>query len=257
MSSEAFLGRTNVHPWRNAIRAGALAYVTVLVLAPREHAHDFGAPVLVATIAVGAIAKYSRLPWRWWGYLAAALVGTWLLLALLILREPVPHPGAAHLPGSTLSAPAEAGEWTRLETSAVRAREIEAEAWARDAGVATVMSAEYRHGPGVVAFVGYNTTKDGPFRADLQADAHRVVGDFLTDSDAPHARFMQTAQSQVVLACSEEPEKLPEGTVLCVWADGASLGSTAWLVPGLDLDGAAELTRRFLGHVRRLNNRPA
>jgi hypothetical protein len=262
------LVRANPTAWRHAFAAAVPPYVLLLVLVlpqasgdDRFTAVELAIPVVLAAVAVGATASESERVWGWRSYLGvvSAVTAAALTLALLV-REAAERSdadqsgnpdaaGAEDRDGSTLWIPDRAAGWTLVDSPGAREREL-LETWGRHVDEMSVAYAEYRRGATYVRFRAYNSQPGSAFGTELRQAPTTTIRDYMSAAHVRSPRFVNSGDSAVSMACGDVAQT-HGGFTLCVWADAASLGSTVWIVPDVNLDRAADLTRTFRPKVSR------
>ncbi|MEQ7128768.1 hypothetical protein ABN034_30095 [Actinopolymorpha sp. B11F2] len=156
--------------------------------------------------------------------------------------------------GSTLSAPVTAGNWTRVDDAAARARRQEAVTTAKKTGGgSSPVFAEYQRGGAGSAFLGFNTDPDGQFRAELRESPPSAVRDYMAGAKVTSLQFVESGSADVAMACGLPDQAQARRAIVCAWADSSTLGIITWSVPNLTMNRADDLTRDF----RRTVSRPA
>jgi hypothetical protein len=270
VAPRARLARANPKAWRHAFVAALPPYVVLLALVlPRASGDDrftaveLAVPVVLAAVAVGSTASESERVWGWRSYLGAvsAVAAAAMTLALLV-REAAERSdagqsgdpdaaGAVDREGSTLWIPDRAGSWTLVDNPGARERERELlDRWATLADEMSVAYGEYRRGTTYVRFRAYNSNPGSAFGAELRQLPAATIRDYMSAAHVRSPRFVDSGNSAVSMACGEVAQT-HGGLTLCVWADAASLGSTVWIAPDVNIDRAANLTRSFRPNVSR------
>ncbi|GAA4986532.1 hypothetical protein [Actinopolymorpha pittospori] len=257
------LNRPNDRPWRFAALVAVPTFAALLIVVVPRHTESvfytagrLVLPTAVGVVAAGVVAAYSSRTWRWWTYLGVVVATAGLQTTIVELRSAETlGPPVARGPGSTLSAPAMAGNWTLVDDSAARARGQQVLSRAdRQELVASVVYGEYQDGAAAVAFLGLNTKPGSGLRASLQRSPALGVRDYLAGAQVQSAHSVESGRDDVAMACGQPNETQLNGTVVCAWADSTALGVTTWVAAGMDVDHAAELTRQFRTAVSQPNS---
>jgi hypothetical protein len=259
----------NEHPWLKAFGSAVPIYVVVVIIvAPRHPGSDAYTagrliwPALLGALAVGAMAKESeKFVWRWWTYVGGVMVAVGLLtgfVEVLHSRGDDESPGGAGVDavqqtaqgaGSRLWVPDKAGGWTRIDTRAAeRWKQYVLKPTMRDRDEYSAVYADYRRGAVEIGFLGSNSRPGSTLRGDLQGSLTVFVRDYLTDIGPRSPELVESGSGDVAMACGEY-----KGGVICAWADATALGIVTVTGPKLDVDRAAELTRKFRPHVSQPN----
>jgi hypothetical protein len=148
----------------------------------------------------------------------------------------------------TLVTPDSAGEWTRVTTDAAqdnaKAYLIRAEEES-EAG-ATPLFAEYARDDGAtMAFLGFNVDPASAL-GERQAESPEVAVDVtLANAGIQDRQALDAGELGGALACGTLPEEYQVDGLTCAWADATTTAQVTLVVPELDYDKAAELTREF------------
>src|SRR5918992_410860 len=148
----------------------------------------------------------------------------------------------------TLLTPDTAGEWTRVITDAAqdnaKAYLIRAE---EDAEPGTSpLFAEYERDDGAtMAFLGFNVDPDSAYGERL-ADAPEVEVDIaLADAGIEDRQAVDAGELGGALACGTLPPEYGVDGLTCAWADDTTSAQVTLVVPRLNYEEAAALTREF------------
>jgi len=255
--------RPNDQAWSSAAMAAIPAYIVLLiVIVPRYPGMEYvkAGEVLVPTalgaVAVGAAASSSLRVWRWWYYLGAVTAAAGLIAGVLELKDAVESRGdTSQGPGSTLSAPDTAGDWTLADNGGARTRGQAQLALVNQHfdGELSLVYGEYRNGIGRVVFQGLNAIPDSEWAAELQESPAAGVRNYFADAGMTSPQFVESGSDEAIMACDELAQPRQIVAVACVWADSTALGITGWITPELNVDRAAELTRQFRSAVSQPN----
>jgi len=149
---------------------------------------------------------------------------------------------------ATLVTPDTAGPWTRVTTDAAednaKAYLIRAEEQARPG--ATPLFAEYERADGsTLAFLGFNVDPDSPAGEELADHPEVVVDVALADAGIADRQALDAGERGGALACGVLPAEYSVDGLTCAWADDTTSAQVTLVVPGLDYEEAAQLTREF------------
>ncbi|HWM74833.1 MAG TPA: hypothetical protein VNQ53_13870 [Nocardioides sp.] len=148
----------------------------------------------------------------------------------------------------TLTTPDSAGDWSRVTTSAAEdnaeAYLIRAEEEAEPG--ATPLFAEYQRDDGAtLAYLGFNVDPASAY-ADRLADTPEVVVDVtLADAGIEDRQALDAGDLGGALACGTLPDEYGVDGLTCAWADETTSAQVTLVVPALDYEEAATLTREF------------
>jgi hypothetical protein len=157
---------------------------------------------------------------------------------------------AAQGAGSTVWVPDRAGAWTLIDSRAAHRREKVAlgQLVPRFSDQFSAVYGEYRRGAGHVTFLGLNTKPGSGTRTELEESPASAARNYLAGAGATSPELVESGASDVAMACDEV-----RGVVVCGWADATALGRAVWTAHTLDVDRAADLTRKLRDYVSRPN----
>jgi hypothetical protein len=144
----------------------------------------------------------------------------------------------------SLITPDSAGDWTRVTTDAAqdnaKAYLIRAEEDAEPG--TTPLFAEYARPDGAtMAFLGFNVEPDSAYGEQLDESPEVAVDIALADAGIEDRQALDAGELGGALACGTLP---PDG-LTCAWADDTTSAQVTLVVPGLNYEDAATLTREF------------
>jgi hypothetical protein len=148
----------------------------------------------------------------------------------------------------TLLTPDTAGEWTRVITDAAqdnaKAYLIRAEENAEPG--TSPLFAEYERADGAtMAFLGFNVDPDSAFGERLATSPEVEVDIALADAGIEDRQALDAGDLGGALACGTLPPEYQVDGLTCAWADATTSAQVTLVVPRLDYEEAAELTRAF------------
>jgi hypothetical protein len=149
---------------------------------------------------------------------------------------------------TSLITPDSAGEWTRVTTDAAQDN---AEAYLIRAAEGaepgtTPLFAEYERDDGAtMAFLGLNVDPESAYGVRL-ADAPEVEVDVaLADAGIEDRQALDAGELGGALACGTLPAEYQVDGLTCAWAGDGTSAQVTLVVPRLDYEEAARLTREF------------
>ncbi len=213
---------------------------------------------IVSAVAMGLLARSTkRRTWPWWGIAVGVLTLAALWYTAVHVAPRIAADTRAESSGQadyTLTTPAQAGDWTRVQGAGATRREEQALARLEEApediraGVGEAVYGEYAgRGRARVVFLGINAA--GGLEEDLRESSADGLRNFMAGAGVTDAQSVGAGGLGGAMACTDDVLGLPEGVVYCAWADAATVGQLTMARPGLDVDGAAGLARDFRDHV--------
>jgi hypothetical protein len=148
----------------------------------------------------------------------------------------------------TLITPDGAGAWSRVTSDAAqdnaKAYLIRAEEEAQPG--TTPLFAEYERDDGAtMAFLGLNVDPESEYGASLAEAPEMVVDVALADAGIEDRQALDAGELGGALACGTLPPEYGVDGLTCAWADDTTTAQVTLVVPRLDYEEAAILTRDF------------
>lgn len=148
----------------------------------------------------------------------------------------------------TLVTPDSAGEWSRVTSDAAqdnaKAYLIRAEEEAEPG--TSPLFAEYERDDGAtMAFLGLNVDPGSEYAASLAEAPEMVVDVALADAGIEDRQALDAGELGGALACGTLPSEYGVDGLTCAWADESTTAQVTLVVPQLDYEEAAGLTRDF------------
>lgn len=193
-----------------------------------------------------------RRGWPWWLIALSVLVMSSLWYLAVEVFPRVGDDLEAERSGEadySVTTPAMAGDWRRLDSESAQAREKASLAGIGNApdDVADQVDAVYGEyqlkDKGRLFFLGLNASR--AFQDELRESSRSALRSFLAGSGIEDPEEVDAGELGGTMACDDDPPGMPAEVVFCGWADGSTVGQVTLVVPGVDVDAAAEITREF------------